>query len=573
MSVLPSIPDNAPFSAEQRAWLNGFLAAMFPAGTGDASNVQEIKPVTIVFASQTGNSEALAKQLGKIAKSSSFTPTIKDISDIDIGSLSNDPTLFIASTYGEGDPPDTAIPFWEKLSSADAPKLESLSYSVLALGDSSYPDFCEFGKRLDNRLKELGATCIADRIDCDVDFDEDFDSWSKTVFEKLGSVSAPQAELPQVDSTIEYSKKNPFPAKLSDNHDLNKKGSQKETRHIEIDISGSGLSYEAGDAIGIIPKNNQSAALALIEACDLDATTEVDSVSGSKKTLLDALVSDYDIKSLNKKFIENYNLIANSSELSEIVSDKEKMKAYLWGREPIDVLLEYPTKFETAEVLLGLLKKLNPRLYSIASSSKIHPEKVQLTIGIVRYESNGREREGVCSTYLADRASEDTFGVFMHPNKAFKVPADKTKPMIMVGPGTGIAPFRAFLQEREATQATGKNWLFFGDQHAATDFIYQEEIEGFQKSGYLHQLDLAFSRDQAEKVYVQDRMREKGKHLFEWLEEGGYFFVCGDASRMAKDVDTALHQVIADHGSMSAEEAQEYVKKLKAEKRYVRDVY
>lgn len=573
---IPRIPEDAPFNNEQRAWLNGFLASMFPNGIDSPSQSTPAKPIKIVFASQTGNAENLAKQLGKQAKTMSLGPKVVDISSYTVDDLQKDEhVLIIASTYGEGDPPDTAIPFWESISSENAPKLDKTNYAILALGDSNYPDFCEFGKKLDTRLAELGATRLHERVDCDVDFEDTFATWSQSTLSKLGE-AAPSQELATQDAgPIEYSKKNPFPAKLTDNYNLNLEGSKKETRHIEIDIANSGLHYEAGDAIGILAKNCEVLAADIIQAAKLNPEAIVSSISGEQKTLHRALVEDYDIKSLNKKFVENYNKLASSPILAALLipDNKAQLNEYLWGREPIDLLLEYPISLTREDELLALFKKLNPRLYSIASSSKLYPDKVQLTIGIVRYNAHNRERKGVCSTYLADRAENQNFGVFIHGNKSFKVPSDPTKSMIMVGPGTGIAPFRAFLQEREATKAPGKNWLFFGDQHAATDFIYQEEIEVYQKNGYLHQLDVAFSRDQEEKIYVQDKMREKGEELFSWLEEGGYFFVCGDASRMAKDVDTALHNVIAIHGKMSEEDAVEYVKKLKAEKRYVRDVY
>lgn len=577
MNQIPNIPDNAPFSKEQRAWLNGFLAGMFPGGIeGVAKNASPLKPVKIVFASQTGNSEGLAKQMSKRAKTMQLDPKVLDMSDYSIEELKQDEdVLLIASTYGEGEPPDTAVPFWENLTDSNAPKLDNTNYAILALGDSNYPDFCEFGIQLDKRFQELGAKQIKPRVDCDVDFEEPFENWSQSV---LSSISKTEMNDEIKDSKVEmedlvYSKKNPFSASISDNYDLNLLGSKKETRHIEIDISGSDLHYDAGDAIGIFSKNCPDLAQGIVSVNGFKGTEELKSNNGETKTLLEILIEDCDITSLNKKFIENYNESANSKELVTLLNQKEALSDFLLGREPIDLFVQFPTNFSNPAALTGLFKKINPRLYSIASSPLKHPDKVQLTVGIVRYNSHNRNRKGVCSTYLADRAENQKFGVFIHPNKSFKVPEDPKKPMIMVGPGTGIAPFRAFLQERYESKATGKNWLFFGDQHAATDFIYEDEITEYQKLGFLQKLDLAFSRDQADKIYVQDKMLENGEELYRWLEEGSYFFVCGDASRMAKDVDKTLQKVIKIHGNCNDEEALQYIKELKSNKRYVRDVY
>jgi sulfite reductase (NADPH) flavoprotein alpha-component len=577
MNQIPNIPDNAPFSQEQRAWLNGLLAAMFPGGIeGVAKNASPLKPVKIVFASQTGNSEGLAKQMSKRAKTMQLDPKVLDMSDYSIEELKQDEdVLLIASTYGEGEPPDTAVPFWENLTDSNAPKLDNTNYAILALGDSNYPDFCEFGIQLDKRFQELGAKQIKPRVDCDVDFEEPFENWSQSV---LSSISNTAINDEIKDSKVEmedlvYNKKNPFPASISDNYDLNLLGSKKETRHIEIDISGSDLHYDAGDAIGIFSKNCPDLAQEIVSVNGFKGTEELKSNNGETKTLLEILIEDCDITSLNKKFIQNYNESANSKELETLLNQKEALSDFLLGREPIDLFVQFPTNFSNPADLTGLFKKINPRLYSIASSALKHPDKVQLTVGIVRYNSHNRNRKGVCSTYLADRAENQKLGVFIHPNKSFKVPEDSKKPMIMVGPGTGIAPFRAFLQERYESKATGKNWLFFGDQHAATDFIYEDEITEYQKLGFLQKLDLAFSRDQADKIYVQDKMLENGEELYRWLEEGSYFFVCGDASRMAKDVDKTLQKVIKIHGNCTDEEALQYIKELKSNKRYVRDVY
>ncbi len=378
------------------------------------------------------------------------------------------------------------------------------------------------------------------------------------------------------DPTALYSRKNPFPAKLGTNRKLTAPGSAKDTRHFEVDISGSGLSYEVGDSLGVFPTNNPALVEELLAVLGLGGEEPVVDPNAQPTTLREALTRFYVITEPDKKLL---SMIAekdpSAAKFLPMVKPEGKadLDAYLYGREVIDALLEYPAAKFTAEEFVKVLRKLQPRLYSIASSPKAYPTAVHLTVAAVRFESNGRNREGVCSTFLADRAETAPVPVFVHTAKHFRVPEDPATPVIMVGPGTGIAPFRAFLQERKAAGGSGKNWLFFGDQKAATDFLYQEELEAYQKEGILHQLSVAFSRDQAEKVYVQHRMLEQASELYSWLEAGAYFYVCGDASRMAKDVDTALHQVAEKAGGKSPEEAAAYVEELKKLKRYRKDVY
>ena len=372
---------------------------------------------------------------------------------------------------------------------------------------------------------------------------------------------------------MKYSRKNPFLAPLKERILLNGEGSAKETIHLEFDLEGSGLVYETGDALAVIPKNAGDVVDGIIAASGLNAEDKV-TLKDEEFTLKEALTSQLDITALSKPVLNRYNEVAKSAELEAILSDKEKLNEYIYGRDLIDLLESFPIEGLTADALAGMLRKLPPRLYSIASSPKAHEDEVHLTVGVVRYESNGRGRKGVCSTHLAERIQPgDTAGVFVTPNKNFRLPVDTDKPVIMVGPGTGIAPFRAFIEERQATEAKGKNWLIFGDQHYLTDFLYQTEWQSDLADGLLTKLDVAFSRDQKQKVYVQDRMHENAKELFRWLEEGASFYVCGDASRMAHDVDKALHNIIAQEGGLDEDAAINYVKKLKADKRYQRDVY
>ena len=546
MNSVPVIPDNAPFSAEQRAWLNGFLAGVLNRGSAAAavsSPQKATTPLLIAFGSQSGNAESLAKRLAREASGRGFAARAAGLDSLQPADLIKEQNvLLITSTWGEGDMPDNAVSFWDSINqNGSSPKLDGVQYSVLALGDKNYGDtYCLAGRKLDVRLAELGAKRILDRVDCDVDFDDLAKTWSANAFMALSggtvatTVTAAPAPVAEPEETG-YTKKNPFPAKLILNTSLNTRGSSKDTRHIGFSLAGSGLTYEVGDALGVFVQNCTEVVDAVIAAHAFDPQADVPLPDGGSAPLREALIKHYEVRSH-------------------------------YGKVPEPGI--------TLAAFVENLRKLQPRLYSIASSIKAHADEVHLCIAAVRYNSDGVPHKGVASTFLADRLPlGETTGIYFHAANHFRLPADLTKPVIMVGPGTGIAPFRAFLEEREATQAPGKNWLFFGDQKRASDFLYHDQIIEWVQKGHLTRLDTAFSRDQAEKIYVQTRMLQAAAELWQWLEEGAQFYVCGDAKRMAKDVDEALHSVIQTAGGKSADEAAAYVAQMKKEKRYARDVY
>ena len=572
------IPHDAPFSAEQRAWLNDFLTkALSQANQSATASIPSV-PVTVLYGSQTGTAEGLAKKLIKTLKKGNFEPEMHDMASYDRSRLATEKNLLvITSTYGDGEPPDSAADLHGWLMSDAAPQLGGVCYSVLALGDSSYPDYCQCGIEFDTRLTALGASRIFSRVDVDVDPDAPFAIWSAGVLAVLApSGAAALAADPAVEEADEvgYSKNHPFPAPVVGNYNLNGPG-EKQTHQISLSLAGSDLTYEVGDALGVYPLNSEIVVDEIIANLPCKSSS-VPTPDGDEVSLREALIRHYDIGSLNKSLIQKWQAKSGSPFLRSLVAadDKKAYEDFCWGRDLIDLVIDHPADFTDAEEFVSNLKKLQPRLYSIASSPRTHPGEVHLCVGVVRYTTLGRQRGGICSTFLADRVtSEVKPRVYVHTNNGFRLPSDGATDVIMCGPGTGIAPFRAFLEDRKATAAQGKNWLFFGNPHSATDYLYQQELTDFQADGTLTKLNLAWSRDQQEKIYVQQLMEQNGAELWSWLNAGAAFYVCGDASRMAKDVDFALHKVAEKHGRLSPEEAAAFIARLKKEKRYQRDVY
>ena len=586
MSTTPQLPLNAPFTPEQRAWLNGWIAGVIalqlPSGAGAAASLpSKSVPLLILFGTQTGSAEGLAKKLAREAMAKGFAPRVLGMdqySTLDLAACER--LLCITSTYGEGDPPDNAAEFWQWLSAETAPRLEAVQFSVLALGDTNYEKFCQFGKDIDTRLADLGAARVHDRVDCDTDYEAPFAAWMSAALAALpngagdsaadgaaGMVSVVAEAVEEI--AVSGTKANPFAARLIENRLLTTATAAKETRHFAIHLNG--LQYEVGDALGVVPTNSDGLVAAMLEAGGWTGEEAIGDLP-----LRQALLQRFDLGNPGRELLQSVAERVKSDDLAGLLKPERSadLKTWLHGRDVLDVLALCPRGELRADEFAPLLKKLQPRLYSIASSLKAVPGEVHLTIAQVRYESHGRARHGVCSTFLADRVTDQVeVPVFVQPSHGFRLPVDDSRPVIMVGPGTGVAPFRAFLQERKATSARGRNWLFFGEQSRSQSYFYKDEWADLMQGGTLHRLDTAFSRDQEQKIYVQHRMLENGDQLYLWLEDGAHFYVCGDASRMAKDVDAALHQVIRQHGGKSEDEAAAYVADMKKNKRYARDVY
>ncbi len=587
------LPEHAPFTSDQRqaldslihgldpvqrGWLSGYLAASGSMISAAPTAAVSLGKLTVLYGTESGNSEVLADRAVKAAKKRGFQAVMKNMSDIapgDLAKLSN--LLVVVSTWGDGEPPETATSFYKEFMSAEI-SLKTVKFSVCSLGDTSYEKFCQTGKDMDARLEALGGTRVITRQDCDLDYEEFFVAW----LDRSLSALAPESVAPVIFAapvaalTTEYGKKNPFPAETTETLVLNGEGSSKETLHLEFSLAGSGLSYEPGDALAVLPVNAPDVVKAIIQAAKLTGNEEIEVKNVGPKLLADALREDYDITALSRAVLTKLADASGSADLQKLLSEesKEQLKQYNHGREIVDAITDFVPAGISAAALAGIFRKLPPRLYSIASSPLAHPDEVHLTVAAVRYETHGRQRKGVCSTYLADVVKAgDNVPMFIQPNKNFRLPADGSTPVIMVGPGTGVAPFRAFVEHRAALESTGKNWLFFGDQHYTYDFLYQLEWQDHLKNGTLTRLDVAFSRDQPEKVYVQDRMIEHAKELYQWLQEGAYFYVCGDANRMAHDVHEALISIVENQAAISREAAEAYVEDLKKTKRYQRDVY
>ncbi|MGL6620016.1 assimilatory sulfite reductase (NADPH) flavoprotein subunit [Aeromonas veronii] len=568
-------------NTQQLAWVSGYLYGLSQSGhqnvAASAAVAAPSGSLTIIYGSQTGNAKGVASAIKAQAEARGLPVTLSSMADYKPKQLKKESHLLVVvSTYGEGEPPESAVDLFEQLKKGKIGKLDGLKFAVLGLGDSSYEFFCQTGKDFDNFLATAGAERIYELASLDVDYQDAAKAWGEQALNAITATLSTGAASNSVASAVQqavghsqYSKENPFPARLSVNQKITGRDSTKDIRHIEINLADSGLTYQPGDALGVWFDNDAELVgevLALTSLSGDEATAH--------GTLLAALTGHFELTRLHGGFITGLADISDNAALKDLAGDKAQVNALVASAQVVDVLKCFPTAL-TAEQLVGLLRPLTPRLYSIASAQSEVEEEVHLTVGVVRYpQEDGTVRSGAASSYLADRLIEDgEVRVFVEHNDNFRLPANPDTPVIMVGPGTGIAPFRAFMQEREAQGAEGKNWLFFGNPHFTQDFLYQVEWQRYVKSGLLSKISLAFSRDQANKIYVQDRLREAGQELYQWLEAGAHFYVCGDANKMAKDVQEALLDVIAEHGHKSREEAEEYLSELRRAKRYQRDVY
>ena len=572
------------FTPAQLAWVSGYFWGVLNQQPGSnaaaLAPVAEMPGITLISASQTGNARRVAEALRDDLIAAKLNVTLINAGDYKFKQIANEKLLIVvASTQGEGEPAEEAVALHKFLFSKKAPKLDNTAFAVFGLGDTSYEFFCQSGKDFDAKLAELGGERLLDRVDADVEYQAAAAQWRARLVDVL-KARAPAVPSVQVAAsgavnevhTSPYTKEAPLTASLAVNQKITGRDSEKDVRHIEIDLGDSGLRYQPGDALGVWYQNDPDLVKELVELLWLKGDEPV-TVEGKTLSLAEALRWHFELTVNTGNIVENYATLIRSETLLPLVGDKAQLQHYAATTPIVDMVRFSPAQLD-AQALVDLLRPLTPRLYSIASSQAEVESEVHVTVGVVRYEIEGRARAGGASSFLADRVEEEgEVRVFIEHNDNFRLPSNPQTPVIMIGPGTGIAPFRAFMQQRAADGAEGKNWLFFGNPHFTEDFLYQVEWQRYVKEGVLSRIDLAWSRDQKEKVYVQDKLRQQGAELWRWINDGAHIYVCGDANRMAKDVEQALLEVIAEFGGMDIEAADEFLSELRIERRYQRDVY
>ncbi|HBU8523795.1 TPA: NADPH-dependent assimilatory sulfite reductase flavoprotein subunit [Klebsiella aerogenes] len=572
------------FTPTQLAWVSGYFWGMLNQQPGAVvsapAQAVEAPAVTLISASQTGNARRVAEALRDDLQAAQLNVKLVNAGDYKFKQIAGEKLLVVVtSTQGEGEPPEEAVALHKFLFSKKAPKLDGTAFAVFGLGDTSYEFFCQSGKDFDSKLAELGGERLLDRVDADVEYQAAAAEWRARVVDVL-KARAPTAAPAQLATsgavneihTSPYTKEAPLTATLAVNQKITGRDSEKDVRHIEIDLADSGLRYQPGDALGVWYQNDPALVKELVELLWLKGDEPV-TIEGKTLPLAQALEWHFELTVNTANIVENYATLTRSETLLPLVGDKAQLQHYAATTPIVDMVRFSPAQLD-AEALIGLLRPLTPRLYSIASSQAEAENEVHVTVGVVRYDIEGRARAGGASSFLADRVEEDgEVRIFIEHNDNFRLPANPQTPVIMIGPGTGIAPFRAFMQQRAAEGAEGKNWLFFGNPHFTEDFLYQVEWQSYVKEGVLSRIDLAWSRDQQQKIYVQDKLREQGAEVWRWINDGAHIYVCGDANRMAKDVEQALLEVIAEYGAMDAEAADEFLSELRVERRYQRDVY
>ena len=593
-SLLPLNPEQlarlqaatGDFSPTQMAWLSGYFWGKVDQTPGatevSAPAPAEVLTITLLSASQTGNARRLSEQLRDDLLAAKLNVNLVNAGDYKFKQIAQEKLLIVVtSTQGEGEPPEEAVALHKFLMSKKAPKLDKTAFAVFGLGDTSYEFFSQAGKDFDGKLAEMGGERLLDRVDADVEYAADAEKWRKQIVEVLKArvpAEAPAAAAVTATGAVNevfsspYTKEEPLTASFAVNQKITGRNSDKDVRHIEINLGDSGLRYQPGDALGVWFENDPALVQELVELLWLKGDESV-TVNGQTLSLTEALQKHFELTVNTPQIVEQYGKLCRDETLLGLIGEKPKLQQYAQSTPIVDMVRRAPVE-ATAEQLIAILRPLTPRLYSIASSQAESESEVHITVGTVRYEIDGRERAGGASGFLADRLEEDDeIRVFIEHNDNFRLPANPETPVIMIGPGTGIAPFRAFMQQRDNDGAEGKNWLFFGNPHFTEDFLYQVEWQRYVKDGLLTNIDLAWSRDQKQKVYVQDKIRAKGAEVWSWIQQGAHIYVCGDANRMAKDVEQVLLELVAEHGGMDTETADEYLSELRIERRYQRDVY